>query len=125
MKRLVVDDLRVFGDFDATYARSLKMGMHLALNEPWDELYLDHDLGPKENVRPLVTELERRSLAGDPAPIGRIFIITGNPVAADWMQRALIDYAVRRLPFVQTDMISYTESLEAQWDEERSLEDAR
>lgn len=121
MRRLCVDDLRILDLEDVKYARSLELGLHLALTQPWDELYLDHDLGAMQDIKPLVLALEERAFNEDPAPIGKVFIITGNPVAQQWMFRALrLGYDVEVIPFVRCqNLLTLVESIDAA-DEERS-----
>lgn len=89
---LVIDDLRTF-DFDATYARTVSEGMALVSHpKGWDEVWLDHDLGGKDTIRPVVVMLETRAYFGYPANIGLIVICTDNPVGRKWMLQALEKY---------------------------------
>lgn len=53
-----------------------------------DELYLDHDLGGDDSIRPVVDELERACFEGEPYRIRRIFVHTANPVGADMIMRS-------------------------------------
>ena len=46
---LVIDDLRTF-TFDASYARTSAEGLAM-LNQPWTQIWLDHDLGADDTGR--------------------------------------------------------------------------
>lgn len=85
---LVIDDLRTFR-FPATYARSAAEGRRLLLAHPWREIWLDHDLGPGEDIRPLVRMLEERAFAGDPLAVERIVVHSANPAGAADIARGL------------------------------------
>jgi len=44
MKRLIIDDLRIFRFEDATYARTSDEAIDQLYNHgPWDEVWWDHD----------------------------------------------------------------------------------
>ena len=96
MKRtLVIDDLRSL-KHDAglvVYARTALEGLrHLKSGESWDVLYLDHDLGAKDDVRAVVRYLEEKAFNGEPLKIGRIILITMNPVGSKWIIQGLERY---------------------------------
>ena len=75
---LVIDDRRTMR-FAATYARSAAAGLAALSSGPWDEVWLDHDLGPGPDIRAVVREIERRVYADAPFEIGHIFVHTSNP----------------------------------------------
>lgn len=87
--RLVIDGARTFIGMDAHYARTLREGFDLLYSQRWDELYLDHDLGGKSTIMPLVVRMENDAFDGKPADVGTIFVHTGNSVGAAQMMQAL------------------------------------
>jgi NAD+-processing family protein with receiver domain len=110
VRRLVIDDLRVF-EFDATYARSPEFGLHLLLNCEWDEVYLDHDMGARD-TKAICATLEAMAEEDREPPIGKVLIITANPVAAEWMRRALWGYDTEVIPFIKCEQITLSESID-------------
>lgn len=99
-RRLVIDDLRVF-NFEADYARDLDEAWKMlddayfqdAIGEKgYDEIYLDHDLGCEETIRPIVSVFEECGFEGKPYPVGKFIIVTSNPVGFSWMMSALKDH---------------------------------
>lgn len=48
-KILLIDDIRTIEG--CRIARNYFTGLHLLRNQKWDELLLDHDLGPESTVR--------------------------------------------------------------------------
>jgi hypothetical protein len=98
MKRLVIDDKRIFefppsGDsYDHnTYAKNFVAGYDcLRFLSPWDELYLDNDLGlGQKEGRDIANWLEDQAVHGKKIPIGKIIITTANPVAEKAIYNAL------------------------------------
>lgn len=81
---VVVDDLRTHVDPRALHLRDSASalewlaGPHGAI----DELWLDHDLGDEDTVRPVVLWLEEQVFAGRAPVIGTIYVHTANPVGA-------------------------------------------
>jgi NAD+-processing family protein with receiver domain len=55
---LVIDDVRTFR-FDCAHARTLTQALSL-LEDSWDEVWFDHDLGQGETVRPAVLWLDEQ-----------------------------------------------------------------
>ncbi len=101
MRILVVDDVRSLEptDGEVVYARTRPEGMARIAEGPWDVVYLDHDLGEKGDVRPVVTLLEERAFHGDPVPIGRVVVVTTNAYGANWIRQDLErHYPVRIRP---------------------------
>lgn len=108
MRILIIDDGRVLPDLkghDVTYARRLSSARReLFDNGPWDEVYLDHDLGfifdeelgepVEETIRPIVREIEERWNAadppGEPPEVVQYVIITDNPGGRAWIQSTLV-----------------------------------
>ncbi len=107
---LVVDDIRVM-KFEATYARNIEDAKALILSQPWDEVWLDHDLDfhfdtqeqafsawqsiDTSTTRPLVRWLEEQAHEGNPLPVQMFIVHTGNPVGKQWIAQALLPwYAV-------------------------------
>jgi hypothetical protein len=87
---VIIDDLR-------THTRG---GLHLRTSADaldWldshrgdtiGELWLDHDLGGDDTIRPIVGALEERCFNRDPVPIDVIYVHTANPVGADMILRS-------------------------------------
>jgi hypothetical protein len=92
MQILVIDDLRVF-KFDATYARNLyEADFHVRDSlhgKFWDEIWLDNDLGPDEEVYSLVVRLEELAFNGKLLNVGKIYLHSDNIVARNKMFQAL------------------------------------
>ena len=103
MNIVVIDDERTFdSDLPVRYARTGQEGLAL-LADYWtlqrtrhdydmDELYLDHDLGPEDEIRPCVAFLEAVARLGQPFNVGTIFVHTQNPVGAEAMIASLSRY---------------------------------
>jgi len=91
---LVIDDVKTFpfpDDVEVIYARTLSDGYRL-LTENLDQLWLDHDLGGDDTIRPLVLMLAEAAYNGQPWSIGRIIICSLNPVGIDWIFSTLSPY---------------------------------
>jgi hypothetical protein len=97
-KILVIDDQRIFKDREDAEiiheTTSDKGFITLVMNGPWDEVWLDHDLGMEssqsgyEMVMDVVSGLED----GTPLEIGKVYVHSMNPVGADRMVQALTRY---------------------------------
>ena len=92
---VVVDDMRYFPDLDCTYLRTLDEAMewlngYMFMPIPV-ELWLDHDLGGDEDVRPLVIKLEE-FLARHPQVPMEVRIVSDNPAGRKYIRQALEDY---------------------------------
>lgn len=119
MKSLVVDDQRIFKDapnYEWTHATTSQEGIDtLVVGGPWDEIWLDHDLGMESEgsgydlVQELVTAIEDGDIAPDEVlvPGGTIWVHSMNPDGADRMVQALRRYfSVARIdptPFLDFD----------------------
>jgi hypothetical protein len=90
-RALLIDDLREVEaglDWEVSVARTPAEGLdHIVRG--WDLLLLDHDLGDAGDVRPIVRLLEERAFLGDPIQIGRVVIVSSNPVGAEWIAAGL------------------------------------
>lgn len=95
---VVIDDLRSFTDGrDALYARSSQEALVLldelaATESVVDELWLGHDLGGFDTIRPVVLWLAERAATSTALPITAIYVHTANPSNADSMVRQLSLY---------------------------------
>jgi len=105
---LVVDDMRIFPNLDAVYARTSREGLVAlslieAVGGSLDLLLLDHDLGllpdgTPDSIKPVVLWLEERAVEGRRLPIKKIIVISSNPVGAQMIEQALSrHYNVRRV----------------------------
>jgi hypothetical protein len=99
---LVIDDVKTFPFPEGTkvnYATTLEVGTFLLdlwekknPNEPLQELWLDHDLGGEDTIRPICLMLAERAFNGNPYPVDRIVICSLNPVGVDWIRSTLEPY---------------------------------
>ncbi len=103
---LVVDDERSFDprrlNLERTdrlvHARSSREGLRWLDRGPWDELWLDHDLGGADTTMPIVALLEQRIHEGEAIPLRRVVVHSSNPAGARRIQAALEGhYRVERL----------------------------
>jgi hypothetical protein len=84
---LVIDDARTFR-FDCAYARTVAQALSL-LEDEWDEVWFDHDLGQGETVRPAVLWIEQQIANGVRPEIAQVVIHSSNPSGAEWIYQAL------------------------------------
>jgi|SRR5665213_2105682 len=95
MKRvLVIDDVKEFAfpaDTEVTYARTLDEGFW-HLTDGIDELWLDHDLGGDDTIRPLALKLAADAFNKIHWSIGLIVICSHNVVGVEWMKSTLSPY---------------------------------
>ena len=98
---LVIDDVKTFpfpnDPDDVVYARTLSDGTVWlteaeAAGVRISELWLDHDLGGDDTIRPICLMLAERAFNGNPYPVSRIVICSLNPVCIDWMWSTLSPY---------------------------------
>lgn len=90
LSRLIIDDDRYFetlGEHGITYARNLKEAFEYLRLCPYDEIWLDHDLG-LEDIGPIVHHLEELGYANQ-RPTENIVIHTMNPSGRHRMHMAL------------------------------------
>lgn len=78
---LVIDDIREYEG--AVHARTSAIGLELLQSQQWDEVWLDHDLGGEDTIRPVVNWLDEHELDIE------IGILTANPVGFDYIRLAL------------------------------------
>lgn len=97
MLRIVIDDERTLKNADLhlrtsadalCWIKECVMQDNQVVGIAVDELYLDHDLGDDDSIRPVVDELERACFENVPYHIGTIFVHTANPVGADMIMRS-------------------------------------
>ena len=90
---VLVDDVRGFKDErPALVARSSRQA--LALLEGLggrriDHLWLDHDLGGEDTIRPVIDLLVRLARTGSPLNVGLVHIHSANVGAGHWMRPEL------------------------------------
>lgn len=110
MRRVLIDDVRnlppveVSEDLVYRNAQSAMLSLVsiwcdqqkystvIAANAKIDELYLDHDLGPGEDVRPIVYWLEVLGTINKRLMVDRIYVVSANPIAVDWIKDHLSRY---------------------------------
>ncbi len=95
MLTVLIDDLRDFRDGrDAVVLRTSPHALDYLreLDQPIDELWLDHDLGGDDTIRPVVLYLEERAFNDERVDVGEILVHTANPVGAAAMVAGLQRY---------------------------------
>ena len=103
---LVIDDERIFPAFHhdgntVVYARTSAEAIALLDDDhdTWDEVWFDHDLGPRGDARKVMTYLEERRQSGNPVLIEAIYVHSMNPVGASELVSGLSKmYPTRRVP---------------------------
>ena len=103
---LVIDDVKEFTfppDVEVFYARNLAEGLRQldgifklsAIGPPLEvELWLDHDLGGDDTIRPICLLLAEMAYYGTAYPFSLIVICSLNPVGIEWMKSTLSGYPV-------------------------------
>lgn len=98
MKRLIIDDLRDLPLGDATTVRTAQEAF-LLIDEDWDEIWLDYDLGGKayetddaKTIMPFVDLLVERALFQPTKKRPQIFVHTMNPAGRQRIKSALNKY---------------------------------
>jgi hypothetical protein len=93
---ILVDDLRSFRDGrDAVVVRTSAAALTLIhdLGETFvHELWLDHDLGGDDTIRPVSAYLEEIAYFGKPMQVGVIYVHSANVGAAEAVLKGLIRY---------------------------------
>ena len=92
---LVIDDVRRFR-VDCVHARTVAQAISL-LEDPWDEVWFDHDLAEGETVRPAVLWIEHQIADGMKPEIGRVLIHSSNPSGANWIYEVLSRHYATRI----------------------------
>jgi hypothetical protein len=83
---VVIDDLRSHPDAAVHLRTSAEAIAWLgAFDGEIDELWLDHDLGGEDTIRPVVHFIAERAFTGSPLSIKRIVVHTANPAGAAWI----------------------------------------
>ena len=103
---LVIDDVKEFTfppGSEVVYARTLSEGLR-QLNRIFElprikspakvELWLDHDLGGDDTIRPICLLLAEMAYYDTTYPFSLIVICSLNPVGIEWMRSTLSDYPV-------------------------------
>lgn len=109
MKRiLLVDDLRIFREPDESahlyIARTSEQALTILQREvePWDEIWLDHDLGDAtgeiDDVMRVVDYLSERAFNDEPVVVGVVYVHTSNPSGRANMLRALTRFGYHAQP---------------------------
>jgi hypothetical protein len=95
---VLVDDLRSFRD-DRPARVFRTSAQALAFLRGFDgrieELWLDHDLGGVDTVRPVALHLEEQAFGGAPLDVGVVYVHSANPPAAESVLRGLRRYGYR------------------------------
>ena len=92
---LVIDDQRIFKDREGAEivheTTSDEGFITLVMEGPWDEVWLDHDLGMEssQNGYEMVMDVVEGLVDSAPLEIGRVYVHSMNPVGADRMVAAL------------------------------------
>jgi hypothetical protein len=95
MLRVLVDDVRRFDDDRPCITYRNIADALIGLREMAqagtvvDELWLDHDLGGADTIRPVLSLLGELDHFGHRLNVGKAFIITSNPSGANGMRLAL------------------------------------
>lgn len=86
---VLIDDVRGFRDErEARVARSSQEALMLLEglgNKRIDHLWLDHDLGGQDTIRPVVDLMIQQASSGAPLNVGQVHIHTANVGAGHWM----------------------------------------
>ena len=87
VRRVVIDDLRSHRGPAIHLRNSTEALDWLRQHEDAhiDELWLDHDLGGDDTIRPVVHYLEERCFVGTPLSINTIYVHSANPVGGSWV----------------------------------------
>jgi len=90
---VLVDDVRGFKDErPALVARSSQEALTLLERlgrKRIDHLWLDHDLGGEDTIRPVVDLMVELARTGSPLNVGQVHIHTANIGAGHWMRLEL------------------------------------
>ena len=110
-RRLVVlvDDLRSFRD--GRPARVFRtsaaaLGFLRALDQRIEELWLDHDLGGDDSIRPVTLHLEEQAFLGTPVDVGIVHVHSANAPAAGSVLQGLRRYGYRAARSGPDELIS-------------------
>jgi hypothetical protein len=97
---LLIDDLRTPEQLglpaDTIVARTSEAGIDMFWEAygccdssiPWDEIWLDHDLGPDDDIWPVISEMERGVQYGEMLA-KKVYVHSQNPVGKARMIQAL------------------------------------
>jgi len=91
---VLIDDVRGFRDArPALIARSSSEALKLLEGlgcKRIDHLWLDHDLGGADSIRPVVELMVQLANRGSPLNVGQVHIHTANVGAGHWMRLELV-----------------------------------
>lgn len=90
MRRLVIDDLRTHVE-GGTHVRTSQEAFE-PLHHVWDEVWLDHDLGPDDDIMRVVDYMCEWAYFDHPVRVSVVYVHTQNPVGAENVMRALTRY---------------------------------
>jgi hypothetical protein len=128
---ILVDDLRSFRDGRAAVVARSSAAALLAIRDLGDafihELWLDHDLGGDDTIRPVSAYLEEVAYFGKPLNVGVIYVHSANPGAAEAVLKGLIRYGynARRTGTDQLISAAVTETPLPKGDQDRCPEEQR
>jgi hypothetical protein len=103
---LVVDDVRTM-KFEATTVRTLDEALTAIQSQPWDEVWLDHDLdfaaydeaeadqwykAGQDTTRPIARLAADLAEAGTPLDVKMFVLHTGNPAGKHLLANLLLPY---------------------------------
>jgi len=112
---LVIDDFRTLS-FPATTVRRRETAAIALYSQPWDEVWLDHDLEfalteeqfrtvGEYNIRPLIEKIVEDAKNGIILPVGRFLIHSSNGMGRLYMRDKLSPY----YPVTMVDASQWTE----------------
>jgi hypothetical protein len=107
VQMLIVDDERSFhrpeNSGTTIYARNNVEAIQALMTMDFFEVSLDHDLGSKEEIRPLVQWIVNMKDFLWKAGLRYIYIHSMNPVGAEWVEQALekTDFHIMRITLNQ------------------------
>lgn len=102
VRRLVIDDIRVFKGDVTRYARTPQDAIEAIRDDgPWDEVYFDHDMGSSfdENITiyPVLMMILEAAFYGSPFQLGKCIIHTDNPVGRETLNQLGRYYEVQHI----------------------------
>lgn len=104
---IIIDDVRTFrfGFHIRTLNDALSyINLVHTEREHLDELWLDHDLGGTDTIRPVVDRLEEWWYRGTPLDVKKIFIHSSNPVGRKYINQAINKLGV---PLIGVDAMEF------------------
>jgi hypothetical protein len=107
---VLIDDLRSFRDgrpaeVFRTSADAVRFLRALG-DRRIEELWLDHDLGGEDSIRPVALHLEEQAFLGTPVDVSFVYVHSANPPAADSVLQGLRRYGYRAARTGTDELIS-------------------